>query len=186
MTPGMSRAVLGVMLVAMWALLWGGFTVANVFSGALVVVGLYLLFPSTRPIWPRTVLHPGAVARLVVYFVVQLVTSTVLIAREVLSRQSHLRSQILEIDMRTSSQGLLTLITSIVALTPGTMAVAVRSRPPLVTIHALVLGDPIEVAESIWELEELCVRAFGTPEAIAELDADRGRDGVVDREGDGP
>src|SRR5690606_14402246 len=76
MTPGMSRAVLGVMLVAMWALLWGGFTVANVFSGALVVVGLYLLFPSTRPIWPRTVLHPGAVARLVVYFVVQLVTST--------------------------------------------------------------------------------------------------------------
>lgn len=166
----MSRAVLGLLLVVSWILLWGGLTVANVVSGTLVVLLLYLVFPSTRPAWPRTVIHPGAFVRLLGYFVVQLVVSTLLIAREVLTPRSSLQSRVIDVDMRTSSRSLLTLITSMVALTPGTMAVAVRSEPPLITVHALVLGDPQQVAEQLWRLEELCVRAFGTDEAIAEIE----------------
>lgn len=165
----MSRITLGLLLLGMWLLLWGELSVGNVASGVLVIALLYLVFPSTRPLAPRTLLHPGAFARLVGYFLVQLVASNLLVAREVVSRRSRLRAHIVSVPMRTSSPGILTLVTNITALTPGVVATAVETSPPTITVHALVLRDVDEVNEDLWRVEELCVRAFGTAEAVAEL-----------------
>jgi hypothetical protein len=43
----------------------------------------------------------------------------------------------------------------------------------MITLHALVLRDVDEVSRDLWRLEELCVRAFGTADAVAEVEAAR-------------
>lgn len=167
----MSRATLGVLLLGLWLLLWGSASPANVLSGVAAITLLYLVFPSARPVAPRTFLSPVGLARLLGYFVKQVVISNLLLAREIASPRSRLRAHILEVPMRTTSRPFLTLVANITALTPGTMAVSARAEPPTITVHALVLSDVDAVARALWQLEERCVRAFGTADAVAELAA---------------
>lgn len=78
--------------------------------------------------------------------------------------------------MRTTSHSLLTMVTNLAALTPGTMVVATNDDPPVLTVHVLMFGDrddPSAAIESIHQLEERSVLAFGTDEARAQFLAAR-------------
>lgn len=167
----MSRTVLGLLLLVMWVLLWGDLSLANVLSGVVVIVLLFVVFPSDRPLTPRSVLRPWPFLQLVAYFLRQVIVSNLLLARQIAGPRARLVAQIVDVPMRTSSPGFLTLITNITALTPGAIAVTVQDRPARIAVHALVLREVDEVSRNLWRLEELCVRAFGTAEAVREVEA---------------
>ena len=166
----MSKISLGVLLLLVWLLLWGEVSVANVGGGVAVIALLYLIFPIRRPNLPRTYLHPVASVHLLGYVAVQVVWSSVLLAREIVTPRAHTRSRILTVPMRTSSQALLTVIADLTALTPGTMTVAVSSEPPCVTLHALLVKGSPDAVASLRRIEELTVRAFGTRDDYVALD----------------
>src|SRR6185503_6311330 len=76
-----------VLLVMLWLLAWGEVTLANVVSGVAVAAALLLAFPPARRTTPPLGMHPVAVARLTGYVFLQLVTSNVVMTREILRRR---------------------------------------------------------------------------------------------------
>ena len=54
----MSRLTLGAILVAVWLLLWGSITVANVLSGIAVAAFLFAVYPSDLPWRPSGRVRP--------------------------------------------------------------------------------------------------------------------------------
>lgn len=176
----MSRLTLGVCIVIGWMFLWGDVGVGPVIGGTLVVVALYVVFPSSRASFPRVVVHPFAVARLFAYFVRQLVVSNALLTRELLRRRNSICTRVVEIPMRTSVPSLLTMVTNLASLSPGTIVVdadeSAPGTPPTLVVHVLVFGDlddPEAAIRSVHALEERCVLAFGTNDAIRELELAR-------------
>ena len=159
----MSRFTLGALLLVMWILMWGELSVANVASGVAVVALLYLVFPSSRPLLPKGRVHPLAALHLVGYFVYSLVLANLSVTSAVLGRRSSIRTGFVTVPLCVDDPGLITLISTMTALTPGSVIVQVSRQPAQVRVHAFGHGDPVLVAATIRRLEELCIRAIGDP-----------------------
>ncbi|HRE00029.1 MAG TPA: Na+/H+ antiporter subunit E [Ilumatobacteraceae bacterium] len=85
------------------------------------------------------------------------------------TRGSSIHTGIVACPLRTDSEAILTFLANVLSLTPGTMAVHVQNDPPLIYVHVLHLRSPDDTRRSFYNLEELTVRAFGSPEAILAL-----------------
>lgn len=159
-------------LTSVWVLLWGRLSVANVVTGVLVSLALLLVFPLDRrrrdgPV----VVRPLAVARLLGHFVRQLVVSNVDMAWQIVRPRPALRCGIVPCRMHTRSPGLVTLITNILALSPGTLAVDVTTPEgddvATIVVHVLRLTNPAKTRQRVAELERLVVNAFGAADEVA-------------------
>ena len=153
---------LGAFLLALWLLAWGEISVANVVSGIALIVVLMLAFPSPRNRVPRVRVHPIAMARLVAYVTGQLVVSNVLVAREIVSRRSRIRTGVVGYRVQQPSDLTVTLMSNILALAPGTMPVDVTHDPPTLYVHFLLLSDVEDARRRMARLETLVVAALGT------------------------
>ena len=152
------KRFLPLVLLGLWLLAWGEVTVANVLSGIALIVVLFLVFPSGRDT-ARARVRPIGVVRLVGYVVGQLAVSNVLVAREIVTRRSRVRTGVIDYELRQPTDLTITLVANILALTPGTMPVDVTHDPPTIRVHFLLLYD-LEVARrSIGRLEDLVVAA---------------------------
>jgi multicomponent Na+:H+ antiporter subunit E len=146
-----------VLLVTLWLLAWGEASVANVVSGVTVAVALLVAFPPRRGSSVRV--SPFGVLRLTGYLLVQLVVSNVLVAREILSRRSRVRTGVIAYAVPNGSDVLLALVANVIALTPGTMTVEATREPPVLYVHFLLLDDVAGARTAIAKLEALCRRA---------------------------
>ena len=161
-----------VALAAIWVLLWGSASAANVLAGLAIGTVLVLLVPGLRRQGHgRATFRPVAIVRLVVHMLGVTVRSNVELTREVLSRSSRLRTAVVGVPLPGCSDELLTLIANLLALSPGTMPLEVRQGPTVLYVHILHLSDIEEVRADILRLTDLTVRAFGTAETIADQDA---------------
>ncbi len=165
----MTRVALTAWLVVVWTALWGRLSFANVASGILVAAALMVVFPVGRPFFPPHPPRPVAVARLVVYFARKLVESNIAITRTVLSRDDRIRTGIIAVPLTCDSDGVLTVVANLTALTPGTMAIEVEREPLRFYVHVLRLDDIEGARAEILELERLVVEAFGSQAAIARV-----------------
>lgn len=162
------------LLTALWVLLWGDISVANVASGALVAVALMVLYPTrSAASGGRNKVRPLAVARLVLHIVVQLVVSNAVVAREIVTPRSRIRTGIVACRLRTRSDGMIAFLADVLALSPGTMPVDIGVDPPTIYVHVLHLRDPQRSRREVATLEALAIRAFGSDEEVAGLAADR-------------
>jgi multicomponent Na+:H+ antiporter subunit E len=151
------------LLIIFWMLAWGHVSVANAASGIVVAAGLLLAFPPHRRTVPGRSISPVGTARLVLYVLGQLVPSNVLVAREVLSRRSRIRTGVLAYPLEQRSDAVLSLMAHVIALTPGTMTVEATSDPPVLYVHFLLLDDLAEARRTLARLERLAVAALGRP-----------------------
>jgi multisubunit Na+/H+ antiporter MnhE subunit len=151
-------------LTGVWLLLWDRITVANAVAGVLVACVVLIVFPTARRVRDArpTVIRPLHVLVLAGYIARQLVVSNWLVAREILSRRSHIRTGIVACRLHTDTPGLVTLLANIVALSPGTMTVDARAEPPTLYVHVLMLRDVLGAKRDVAHLEHLVLRAFGT------------------------
>lgn len=164
----MSRVGLGLMLLVVWLMLWGSASPANVLSGVVVVALLFVVVPTSRPLWPNGRLHPLGLMRLAGYFIVNVLWSNIVLSWAILSPRAQLHKGVVHVRMRTGDLGIVTMVTNLTALTPGSMVVQINHDPSnsVLWVHYLTPGDPEKVARNVVALERRCIEAFGTAEQI--------------------
>lgn len=173
----MSRFTLGFTLLVAWVLVWGSASPGTILGGIVVIAVMYATFPSARPAFPAFNFHPIRAARLVAYFVRQLIISNVMLSIELLRPRPAIDQVVVDVPMHTSSASILTAVSNLCAMSPGTMVVGVRTEPPTLRVHVLVFGvqaDHEPAVETIRTLERLAIAAFGTAgdrEAYAAVEA---------------
>lgn len=161
--------VLGLTLV--WVMLWGTPSAANVLGGLAVGTLLVIVLPGLRAGRRAPVVRPVAVARLAVTVLGGVVASNVLLTREILTRRGRPSTGIITVPLPACSDELVTMITSLLALTPGAMPLEVRDRPRQLVVHVLHLQTPERSRRSVEALVARCIDAFGRelePAASAE------------------
>ena len=156
-----------VLLVALWLLAWGEVTVANVLTGVAVAGALLVAFPPGRRIG-HIRLRPLGALRLGGYVVAQLVASNLVMTREIIRRRPSIHPGVLAHRLQRPSEELVTLMTTVIALSPGTMTVDVDPDSTTIYVHFLLLWDVDASRASLTHLEEVCTRALTITDAPQE------------------
>ncbi len=163
----LGQAGLGAGLVLVWVLLWGEVSAGNVLSGLAIAVALLVVFPLDAVAHVDHRIHPLGIARLLAYFVLELVMSTTAVARDILIGPSRVRTGIVACPLRVDADGLVTFLANMLALSPGTLPIHIGRDPLVLYIHVLRLDDPDAVRRRVARLEELAVGALGSAAMVA-------------------
>jgi multicomponent Na+:H+ antiporter subunit E len=156
----------GVLLVVIWVLAWGSIEPATIIVGALLAAVLLLAFPPTDATARfRLRIRPVALGRLLAYLGAQLVTSNVLVAREILIGRSRIATHVIVHEVPTTSDWAITLIANAIALTPGTMTVEATRDPAVLHVHCLLLSDVEGARRNLDRLTRL-VLAVAVPDEM--------------------
>lgn len=157
-------------LTVIWVLLWGTLTWANLVTGVVVSVSLCLAFPQPQ-VDLGLRLHPWGILRLAGYLVCEMSVSGVRVARQIFAELPY-RAAVIAVPLRCRGDLMLTATAIFVSNVPGGSVVEVRRDTATLFLHVIEADDPAMVdayRRSVWRLEELTLRAFGTPEEIARL-----------------
>ncbi|NED10609.1 Na+/H+ antiporter subunit E [Streptomyces sp. SID9124] len=173
---GRRRRVLDLALIAwltvIWVLLWSSLNWANLLTGAVVAVVVCLAFPLPK-VDLGLRLHPWGILRLAGYLLYDMYTSGVKVTRQIHGRQPR-QAAVIAVPLRCRSDLMLTAVAVTVSNVPDGSVVEVRRATATVFVHVLDAGDPAELEaarHSVWRLEELTVRAFGTRDEIERVAA---------------
>jgi multicomponent Na+:H+ antiporter subunit E len=147
------------LLVGLWLLAWGDISVANVLSGIAVAGATLVAFPPAVSTGRRVRAHARGVARLLGYVLTQLVVSNVLMIRQVLSPRPDVRPGVLAHRLKRPSGEAITMMTSIIALSPGTMVVDVDPDSTTIFVHFFRLRDVAAARAGLEKLERLVTNA---------------------------
>ena len=147
-----------VLLAVFWALASGRLTLGSLATGFLA--GLLVLFLTRRAIGAEAYLlkFPHTM-NLILYFVYDLVTANLRLARHVVRGKRDLKPAIIAIPMDAESDGEITLLASLIALTPGTLTLDVSRDRKTIFIHSMYAEDVEDVRRQIKEgLEKKILR----------------------------
>ncbi|MDX2379455.1 MAG: Na+/H+ antiporter subunit E [Acidimicrobiia bacterium] len=173
--PSMRIPLVVLWLTILWVTLWADISIGNVVGGILVglVVALVAKPPGNVPA-QRASFRPLHVLVYGLYFLYQLVASSLVVAWEILTPGSGLYRAIIAMQMHTTEEGLITLVANSITLTPGTAIVDLHESadgaPPTIYIHVLHSRDVESVRRDVLRLERLAIKAFGSRQAIAAVD----------------
>jgi multicomponent Na+:H+ antiporter subunit E len=133
-------------LLAVWFALWGDLSWANLLGG--LAAAALVLVAAPLPASPRRYrVRPLPALTYLLAFLRDLVVATLEVARQVLRPQLHLRPAVLEVPLRTTDSGLVSLVANTTTLTPGTMTVEADPAHARLWIHVLHLPDEPGAAE---------------------------------------
>jgi multicomponent Na+:H+ antiporter subunit E len=150
-----------VWLTVVWVALWGDLSVANVVSGLLLGVAVCLVFP-LPPVRMSLQVRPWWLAYLLIRFAADVVVASIQVSRVILAPGS-LRNSVVEVDLRSSSDFVLTLVAEMTSLVPGSVVVEARRSSYTLFLHVLDTPDRTaaeRMREATLELERRVVRAF--------------------------
>ena len=148
-----------VALAVIWVLLWGTASPANVLSGLLVGGLLVLAIPELRVGGGRLRPRPIAIARLAIYFLGVTVRANGELIREVFV-PSRLHPGVVDVALPDCSDEVLTLVTNLLALAPGTLPIEPDAESMTISIHVLRLTDAEQVRRDVLHLTDLVTRAI--------------------------
>lgn len=176
MSGSIRLPIVVIWLTALWIALWADLTIGNVIGGLLVAIAVIVV---ARPTGVSGLelrrFRPIAAVVYAVYFLGQLVSSSLYVAWEIITPGSGLNRAIIAVPMHTTSDALVTLVANSITLTPGTATIDVREHPeggpPTLYVHVLHFGDVESVRRDVLRLERLAVHAFGSAEALRAVDA---------------
>ena len=167
-------------LTALWIMLWGDLTWANLLGG-IAIAGLVVLVArldsaSLRP----TYFHPHWALVYVAVLIWQLVLSNFRLAIEILTPSDGTHTAIIAVPIRGGSNAVVNLVANSITLTPGTMTVDVTrhvreefdydgdgiidemTAGAVLYVHCLYGQDIEAVRLQVLRLEELALKAFGS------------------------
>lgn len=158
-------------LVLVWMLLWGTWSWANLISGAVVALAVTVLLP-LPPVAGGTRFHPVGVLVFLGFFFFDLVRSAALVAWQTIRPGGIGQSAIIQVQMRTDSDLLLTVVAESLTLVPGSVVIDMDREEKRLALHVLHVRDLADVEKrraAVLAEEERVVRAFGTADEIAAL-----------------
>lgn len=150
-------------LTVIWVILWGDLSVLTVLGGFVVAVISCFVFP-LPPLRLDVRVRPIALGWLVTRFVWDVIVSSIQVAWVVLKPNHQLRNAIVEVNLRTPSDFVLTVVSEMTCLIPGSLVVEARRSTHTLFLHVLDVKD-LDAAErfrqSVLDLECRLVRALG-------------------------
>lgn len=150
-------------LTLVWVVLWGSISPFIVCGGIVVSVACCLLFPM-----PRLGMHlrvrPLRLAWLAARFLSDVVTASVQVGWTALRFGYQPRNAVVEIDLRTDSDFVLTIVAEMVSLVPGSLVVEARRATHTLFLHVLDVRDEAGVEKmrrDVFALERRVILALG-------------------------
>lgn len=149
-------------LTLVWIALWRDLSVANVLGGLLVALAVSLVFPLPRLRVGGRV-HPWHLFILLARFLYDVVVASFQVALLTLQFGRRPRSAVIEVNLRSDSDLVLTLVAELSSLVPGTLAVEARRHTHTLYLHILDLGNSStdDFREKALEEEARVLRALG-------------------------
>jgi len=153
------RAVSVIALTAAWCALWGSPSAANILSGLVVSAAATTLGMPARSggvrLWP--------LLQLIKLVAVDLVVSTAVVVREVLTPTDFTDEAIIAIPIPPAGRVHLFLSYVAITITPGTAVVAAEADASVMYLHVLHADRRDEVQAHVLELFDLAERALPLP-----------------------
>ena len=166
-TPGagprfspLPQPLLSVALLAVWLLAHNAFTPGLVLLGALLAVVVPIATRHFWPEYPRTVRY-APLARLTATVLLDIVVANVRVARLILGPKERLRPAFFELPVTLRGDFAITLLASIISLTPGTVSADLSSDRRTLLVHGLDVDDAEHAVTSIKQrYERLLAEVF--------------------------
>ena len=144
----MIALVWNILLALIWIAMSGQFTPGNFVVG--LGLGLLILIFTRRAIGsPNYIRKVGQVLNLALFFVWELILSNLRVAYDVVTPRHHMRPGVIGIplDVRTDLE--ITVLSSMISLTPGTLSLDVSADRKTLYIHAMYIDDVEAVRRKI-------------------------------------
>ncbi len=154
-------AILG--LTVVWVGLWGSLTAVTVLGGVVVSVLVCLVFP-LPPLAMGLRVHPIHLLWLVLHFLLDVVQASIHVAWTTLQLHRQPRNAVIEVDLHTQSDFILTVVAELTSLVPGSLVVEARRSTHSLFLHVLDARDDAGVERmraQTFALERRVLRAFG-------------------------
>jgi len=151
-------------LAVVWVALWGDLSVGNVLGGVLVGTVVCLVFP-LPPLRMDLHVRPLPLVWLVLRFLFDVVAASVEVSVKTLQLHRQPRNAVIEVDLRTQSDFVLTVVAEMVSLVPGSLVVEARRSTHTLFLHVLDAGDMRGVEKmrrQVFALERRVVLALGS------------------------
>lgn|SRR5690625_2847609 len=156
-------------LAAMWTLLWGQPTVANILVGILLAFLILWLLPMPKVGFDGRVWLPGVVY-LVAWFAWDVLVAAVHLTRYALSPKRTPHGAIIRVQLRSHSDVLLTITAQFTSLVPGSVVVEAHRLTGLVYVHvfdAEVSGGIDAAKATVLEQERRIMYALASDAELA-------------------
>ncbi len=147
------RPLLSLAVFLLWAVITNAASAALLLLGGVLAIALPRL---TAPFWPDppSLVRPWRAVRFLAVFLVDIFTANWRVARQVVGPLHHLSPALVEVPLDLRDPFLATLLSSIVSLTPGTVAIDVDQERWVLLVHALDAPDPQALVREIKERYE--------------------------------
>jgi multicomponent Na+:H+ antiporter subunit E len=144
----MTAPLWNILLALIWVAMTGQFTPGNFVVG--LGLGMLILLCTRRAIGsPNYIRKVGQVLNLALFFVWELILSNLRVAYDVVTPRHHMRPGVIGIplDVRTDLE--ITVLSSMISLTPGTLSLDVSADRKILYIHAMYIDDVEAVRRKI-------------------------------------
>lgn len=151
-------------LTVVWVALWGDLSAVNVLGGVLIAAAVCLVFP-LPPLRMHLHIRPLRLGWLVLHFLGDVVVASAQVAWTTLQFHRQPRNAVIEVDLRTPSDFVLTVIAEMVSLVPGSLVIEARRSTHTLFLHVLDAKDQAGVDKmrrQVYRLERRVVLALGT------------------------
>ncbi|MDT0203461.1 Na+/H+ antiporter subunit E [Nocardioides sp. AE5] len=150
-------------LTLVWMMLWRDFSLGQAAFGFVVALATCLFFPLPR-LGMRLHVRVIPLLWLLVRFLVDVIVSSTQVAWATLRSTKNLRNAVVEVDLRTDSDFVLTVVAEMICLIPGSLAIEARRSTHTLFFHAFDVKDEAGVEkfrQRVLDQEARVVRAFG-------------------------
>ncbi|NTW41294.1 MAG: Na+/H+ antiporter subunit E [Cellulomonadaceae bacterium] len=162
-------------LTAVWVMLWGGLSVANVAGGLVLAVLVARVLPMP-PVEFHGRLHPLSMLYLAYRFGVDLVVASAQVAALALSPRRRPRSALIGVQLRSHSDLYLTMTAQLCSLVPGSVVVEAHRITGMLYLHVLDLdttGGVDAARRHVLDTEARVLRAIASDDELADAGLSR-------------
>ncbi len=140
--------LLSLSLLLVWLLLANQVSVGHVLLGSFLGWGIALL---SRMLWidAPPLAHPLKLAVFLLRVLLDIVVANLEVARRILGPMGQLRPGFVEVQLELRDELALTMLTSIVSLTPGTVSADLSDDRTRLLLHCLDVADPLALAAEV-------------------------------------
>lgn len=153
----MSLFLTNLLLSLAWVALTGQYQAGNFFVGLLlgfVAIRITLRGKSSQAYSARL----KAIAGFVLFFIKELIVANLKVAFDVLTPRHHMRPGIVAIPLDLKTDLEITVLTTLITLTPGTLCLHVTDDRRTLYLHAMYIDDPEQITRDIKDGFERRVR----------------------------
>ena len=145
----MSNLAANLMLAAIWAIFFGGFTWLTMLSGYVVGYAVLWLLQPLTGVQSSYFRRVYAWSKLIVMFHYELVVSSIAVIWDVLTPGHRARPALIEMPLDAETDLGILLVTNLISLTPGTLSIDVSEDRKTLSIHAMFADDPEAVVHAL-------------------------------------